>query len=134
GVRGRWRDVGLHSARGRREALRPGHRGDRRHDWGGEHRSGTRLRGRPGLSRWYRMSNEALTPATHVIHASLVRPALFAGAEPAVVMIEASVAFARVLVVGFHVATLLLAVVWLTAVPRVIVCGATPHSHLPTFH
>ena len=46
---------------------------------------------------------------THVIHASLVRHALYAGAEPAVVMVEVAVAFALVFAVGFHVATLLLA-------------------------
>ena len=80
------------------------------------------------------MSNEALTPATHVIHASLVRPALFAGAEPAVVMVEASVAFALVFVVGFHVATLLLAVVWLTAVHGVMVWVAKQDAQMTTLY
>jgi type IV secretory pathway TrbD component len=80
------------------------------------------------------MSNEALTPATHVIHASLVRPALFAGAEPAVVMVEASVTFALVFVVGFHVATLLLAVVWLTAVHGVMVWVAKQDAQMTTLY
>ena len=80
------------------------------------------------------MSSEALTPATHVIHASLVRPALFAGAEPALVMVEASVTFALVFVVGFHVATLLLAVVWLTVVHGVMVWVAKQDAQMTTLY
>ena len=72
--------------------------------------------------------------ATHVIHASLVRPTLFAGAEPAVVLVEASVAFALVFVGGFHVATLLLAVVWLTVVHGVMVWVAKQDPQMTTLY
>src|SRR3989442_13832027 len=80
------------------------------------------------------MSNEALTPATHVIHASLVRPALYAGVEPAVVMVEASVAFALVFVVGFHLATLLFALFWLTAVHSTMVWVAKQDAQMTTLY
>jgi type IV secretory pathway TrbD component len=80
------------------------------------------------------MSIEALTPATHVIHASLVRPALYAGVEPAVVMVEASVTFALVFVVGFHVATLLFALFWLTAVHSTMVWVAKQDAQMTTLY
>jgi len=80
------------------------------------------------------MSNEALAPATHVIHASLVRPALYAGVEPAVVMVEASVAFALVFVVGFHFATLLFALFWLTAVHSTMVWVAKQDAQMTTLY
>ena len=57
----------------------------------------------------------------HVIHAALYRPVLFAGAEPAVVVLEATTAFALVFGVGLHVATVLLAVFYLTVVHAVLV-------------
>src|SRR2546425_13070081 len=69
-----------------------------------------------------------------VIHASLVRPALFAGAEPAVVMVEASVTFALVFVVGFHVATLLFALFWLTAVHSTMVWVAKQDPQMSTLY
>jgi len=56
-----------------------------------------------------------------VIHASLYRPVLFAGAEPAVVVLEVTTAFALVFGVGLHVATVLLAVFYLTVVHAVMV-------------
>jgi len=57
----------------------------------------------------------------HAIHAALYRPVLFAGAEPAVVVLEVTTAFALVFGVGLHVATVLLAVFYLTAVHAVMV-------------
>ena len=55
----------------------------------------------------------------HVIHAALYRPVLFAGAEPAVVVLEVTTAFALVFGVGLHVATVLLALFYLTVVHAV---------------
>ena len=74
------------------------------------------------------------TPSTHVIHGSLVRPALYAGAEPAVVMVEISVAFALVFVVGFHVITLLLALFWLTVVHSAMVWVAKQDPQMTTLY
>ena len=71
---------------------------------------------------------------THVIHASLVRHALYAGAEPAVVMVEVAVAFALVFAVGFHVATLLLAVFWLTVVHGAMVWVAKQAPQMTTLY
>jgi type IV secretory pathway TrbD component len=62
-----------------------------------------------------------ILPETHPIHASLVRPVLFAGAEPAAVIVEITTAFALVFGVGLHVATLLLALFYLTVVHSVMV-------------
>ena len=73
-------------------------------------------------------------PATHVIHASLVRPALYAGAEPAGVMVEISVVFALLFVVGFHLATLLLASFWLTAVHSTMVWVAKQDPQMSTLY
>ena len=56
------------------------------------------------------------SPESHPIHASLCRPVLFAGAEPAAVIVEVTTAFALLFGVGFHVATLLLALFYLTVV------------------
>jgi len=61
----------------------------------------------------------------HVIHAALYRPVLFAGAEPAVVGLEVTTAFALVFGVGLHVLTVLLAVFYLTVVHAVMVWIAT---------
>ena len=57
----------------------------------------------------------------HVIHPALYRPVLFAGAEPAVVVVEVTTAFALVFGVGLHVATVLLAVFYLTVVHALMV-------------
>lgn len=57
----------------------------------------------------------------HIVHSSLFRIVLLAGAEPAVVIVEASTAFALVFVVGFHIVTLILAGVWVTAVHTIMV-------------
>lgn len=66
----------------------------------------------------------------HVIHPSLYRPVLFAGAEPAVVVLEVTTAFALVFGVGLHVATVLLAVFYLTAVHAVMAWVATRDAHM----
>jgi type IV secretory pathway TrbD component len=60
-------------------------------------------------------------PESHPIHASLCRPVLFAGAEPAAVIVEVTAAFALVFGVGFHVATMLLALFYLTVVHGLMV-------------
>lgn len=61
----------------------------------------------------------------HRIHSALYRPILFAGAEPAVVIVEVTTAFALVFGVGLHVATVLLALFYLTVVHAVMVWVAT---------
>jgi type IV secretory pathway TrbD component len=56
----------------------------------------------------------------HVIHASLCRPVLFAGAEPTVVILESITAGALLLGAGFHVATIALALFYVTIVHAVM--------------
>src|ERR1700693_308760 len=74
---------------------------------------------------------DAVTPAHPptlagpVVHASLYRSVLLAGVEPSVVVLEATTAFALVFGVGLHVATVLLAVFYLTVVHAVMVWVAT---------
>jgi type IV secretory pathway TrbD component len=46
---------------------------------------------------------------------------LFAGAEPAVVIVETCVVFALLFVVGIHVVTIAIALFWLTVVHSVMV-------------
>ena len=57
----------------------------------------------------------------HVTHSSLLRVVLLAGAEPAVVIVESTIAFALVFVVGLHLVTIVLAAFWLTAVHSTMV-------------
>jgi type IV secretory pathway TrbD component len=57
----------------------------------------------------------------HVIHSSLIRPILFAGAEPSVVIVETTTAFALLFVVGLHLVTVALAAFWLIGVHGVMV-------------
>ncbi len=57
----------------------------------------------------------------HVVHPALYRPVLFVGAEPAVVVLEVTTAFALVFGIGLHVATVLLAVFYLTVGHAVMV-------------
>ena len=57
----------------------------------------------------------------HPIHASLCRPVLFAGAEPAAAAFEALTAGALVFGVGFHVVTVMLAAFYVTVVHGVMV-------------
>ena len=68
--------------------------------------------------------------AVHVVHASLFRPVLLAGAEPAVVMVEVTTAFALVFGVGIHVATLVLAVLYVVVVHGVMMWVAKQDPHM----
>jgi type IV secretory pathway TrbD component len=70
----------------------------------------------------------------HVIHASLYRPILFAGAEPAVVVLEMTTACALVFGIGLHLATALLAVFYLTVVHSVMVWIATQDPHMTALY
>ena len=70
----------------------------------------------------------------HPVHASLYRPVLFAGAEPAVVVLEVTTAFALVFGVGLHVATVLLAVFYLTVVHAVMVWVAKQDPHMTALY
>ena len=74
------------------------------------------------------------TPELHPIHASLYRPVLFAGAEPPVVIVEVSTAFALVFGVGLHVATLFLAVFYLTVVHGVMVWVAKQDAQMSALY
>ena len=71
---------------------------------------------------------------THVIHASLYRPVLFAGAEPAIVVLEMTTAFALVFGIGLHVATVLLAVFYVTVVHSVMVWVAKQDAHMTALY
>ena len=83
---------------------------------------------------------DAVTPAhpptlaVHVIHASLYRPVLFAGVEPSVAVLEGTTAFALVFGVGLHVATVLLAVFYLTVVHAVMVWVATQDPQMTVLY
>jgi type IV secretory pathway TrbD component len=57
----------------------------------------------------------------HAIHTSLFRPVLFAGAEPTVVILEGLTAGGLLFGVGFHIATIALAVFYVTVVHAVMV-------------
>lgn len=70
----------------------------------------------------------------HVVHASLYRPVLFAGAEPAVVVMEVTTAFALVFGVGLHVATVLLAAFYLTVVHSLMVWVAKQDAHMTALY
>ena len=71
---------------------------------------------------------------THAIHASLYRPVLFAGVEPAVAVLEGTTAFALVFGVGLHVATVLLAVFYLTVVHAVMVWVANADPQMTVLY
>ena len=58
---------------------------------------------------------------SHPFHPSLLRPILFAGAEPAAAAVEALTAGALLFGVGFHIASILLAVFYITVVHAVMV-------------
>jgi type IV secretory pathway TrbD component len=83
---------------------------------------------------------DAVTPghlqtlAAHVIHASLYRPVLLAGVEPSVAVLEGTTAFALVFGVGLHVATVLLAVFYLTVVHAVMVWVATQDPQMTVLY
>jgi type IV secretory pathway TrbD component len=57
----------------------------------------------------------------HAIHTSLFRPVLFAGAEPTVVILEGLTAGGLLFGAGFHIATIALAVFYVTVVHAVMV-------------
>lgn len=79
-------------------------------------------------------SGEGATVATHAMHASLYRPVLIAGAEPAVVVLEMSTAFALVFGVGLHITTVLLAVFYLTVVHSLMVWIAKQDPHMTALY
>jgi type IV secretory pathway TrbD component len=66
----------------------------------------------------------------HVIHPSLYRPILFAGAEPGVVILEIATAFALVFGIGIHIATLALAAFYLTTLHSLMVSIAKDEPHM----
>ena len=72
--------------------------------------------------------------ATHVIHASLIRPVLFAGAEPPVVIVETCVVFALLFVVGLHVLTVAIALFWLTVVHSTMVWVAKQEPQMSALY
>ncbi|MDQ6633827.1 MAG: VirB3 family type IV secretion system protein [Gemmatimonadota bacterium] len=74
------------------------------------------------------------TAEAHVIHASLYRPVLFAGAEPAVVVLEITTAFALVFVIGLHLVTVLLASFYLTVVHTIMVWVAKQDAHMTALY
>jgi type IV secretory pathway TrbD component len=61
----------------------------------------------------------------HPVHASLFRPVLFAGVEPAAAGLEVLTAGALVFGAGFHLATILLAGFYLTVVHTLMVWVAS---------
>ena len=86
------------------------------------------------VTRQSTTAGERASIATHVMHASLYRPVLIAGAEPAVVVLEMSTAFALVFGIGLHVATVLLAVFYLTVVHSVMVWIAKQDPHMTALY
>lgn len=70
----------------------------------------------------------------HVIHASLYRPVLLAGVEPAVAVLEVTTAFALVFGIGLHVATVLLATFHLTVVHALMVRVAAQDPHMTALY
>jgi type IV secretory pathway TrbD component len=72
--------------------------------------------------------------ATHIIHTSLIRPVLFAGAEPAVVIVESCVVFALLFVVGIHLLTIAIAVFWLTVVHSTMVWVAKQEPQMTALY
>ena len=69
-----------------------------------------------------------------MIHASLFRPILLAGAEPAVVVLEATTAFGLIFGIGLHVATVLLAAFYLTVVHALMVWVAKQDPHMTALY
>lgn len=79
-------------------------------------------------------SSSAAPLERHAVHASLTRPVLFAGAEPPAVVVEVTTAFALVFGVGLHVATVLLAAFYLTAVHAVMVWVAAQDPRMTALY
>jgi type IV secretory pathway TrbD component len=70
------------------------------------------------------IKDDSFSPATlgrHAIHASLCRPVLFLGAEPGVVIVEVAVVLGLLFVVGVHVATIGVALFYVTVVHSAVV-------------
>jgi type IV secretory pathway TrbD component len=67
---------------------------------------------------------------THPIYESLYRPVLFVGVTPGVAVLEASTLFALVFVIGVHVATCLLAVVYLAVIHPLAVWITARDAHI----
>jgi type IV secretory pathway TrbD component len=76
------------------------------------------------------ISDRQVALEAHVVHPSLYRPVLFAGAKPAVVVMEVTTAFALVFGVGLHVATVLLAAFYLTVVHSLMIWVAKQDAHM----
>ena len=70
----------------------------------------------------------------HPFHLSLSRPVLFAGAEPRIVVVEATTAFALLFAAGLHIAPVLLAVGYLTVVHGIMVWVAADDWQLPALY
>ena len=70
------------------------------------------------------------TRAIHPVHVALVRSVLYAGAEPTVVIVELSISFSLLFIVGFHLVTVLLAGFWLSVVHAVMVWIAKQDSQM----
>lgn len=70
----------------------------------------------------------------HVIHSSLFRPVLFAGVEPPVVVVEVTTAFALVFGIGLHVATVILAAFYLTAVHSAMAWVSGQDAHMTALY
>ena len=71
---------------------------------------------------------------THVIHTSLIRPVLFAGAEPPVVIVESCVVFALLFIVGVHLLTIAIAAFWFTAVHSAMVWVAKSEPQMTALY
>ena len=70
----------------------------------------------------------------HMIHSSLFRPVLFGGVEPPVVVLEVTTAFALIFGIGLHVATVLLAVFYLTAVHSTMAWVSRQDAHMTALY
>lgn len=55
-----------------------------------------------------------------LIHASLHRPVLFAGVEPAIAITEGAITLSLLIVVGIHVVTLLLALMYVGVIHALV--------------
>lgn len=71
---------------------------------------------------------------SHVIHGSLIRPILFAGAEPSVVIVESCITFALLFVVGLHLLTIGLALFWTIGVHSVMASVAKGEPQMTSLY
>ena len=70
----------------------------------------------------------------HVVHISLIRPVLFAGAEPCVVIVETCVVFALLFIVGINLITIAIALFWLTTVHGAMVWVAKQEPQMTALY